>query len=1252
MTVSISRMNIEYYLSSTAKGDGNFSEVKDLTSYYLEAGAPAGRWFGAGLQGISMNAGDQVEKRHARKLFDELVDPLTGVALGRRPMKTQQTPTGATTPKGQQAKAKREAVAGFDLTFSVPKSVSVFWALADPATQGRLYAAHQTAIEQTLAWLEAEVVQARSGHGGVAHVDVQGLVGTSFDHWESRAGDPQLHTHAVIANRVQRKEDGQWVTLDSYTLHRHVVAASEMYNGLLFDEVQRRTGAVAEQRGGQIQVTLPSVDSTNADIVTVDETAESRFRVELAGIPDELLHEFSTRSVAVELEKEKLIAEFLEKYGRSPDTEEIIKLRQQATLSTRTAKSKESVPLHRQMFLWKERAHAEGFDISKVVSDALSGEATVIEAATLPQLAVDQIAGYVLQEVATNRPSFAKANLVAATNRLLMTVRCHTPQTRLALVDRITETAIASAVQLSPHRMGTPAQSESNLVRNGHSIFDQPGSWLYSTQHLLDMENMLRAAATTESGPTLSDAEGVQEHLAEVEVGDGHHLAADQARAAHEVLTSTRQINAIIGPAGTGKTTTMRGIHSAWTNQFGAGSVVGLAPSAVAASVLSEEVGMVTENVAKWLHESVGPGAETRTAKYGQTQARLDALNTRLAQEPKNANLVRSIAQVHAKMTSLLAEQAKYTIRPDQLLIVDEASMASTGDLASLTAQVQAAGAKLLLVGDPAQLEAVEAGGFLGWMERAEYSSSLSSVWRFKNDWEAAASLQLRKGMPDEGKPEVFDIYRQNDRITECEPGGGHEAAYSQWLTATTSEEPVETILIGADNESVLDLNTRAQKDLLSLGIVTESPTPAKLRSNQAHIGDVLLARKNDRRIMDDSGSFIKNGTRVTITDIQRDGSIVGTRTDTHERILIPREYLRESTELGYAVTAHRSQGVTVDKAYFAVKEGLGRELLYVGMTRGKHLNQLFVETPENSESHAPDVWGMYKIEERTTADEVLLGILANSTAVKLATEEQDAAHGAANDVGRLVSEYDHLNTAISTRQLGEWVTGAYGTDTLRDLQRNPDWRKLVRAWVPGQAPNDEVPAQLPEILEAIKQQPTSSPKTFEQLLTKAQPVTPEEVRIAGLLEQKISTRLNYLEAVAKDEKPTWIKEVESGVSGTPNPKLLRATLLWRELADQQEATFAAGEPDQSHTRLKDQWNQLKKVQISALTGHPFQEYTESVPDIATAEPVWDEPDYGLDPNEFDMDWPDDWDRRITSDPMEPAPSSVDPGGLVIPLLE
>lgn len=1178
MTVSIGRMNINYYLSTTAKQDGKITPVKDLTSYYLQTGAPAGRWFGAGLKGLSLTEGDTVQRNHARALFDKLVDPLTGKPLGRRPIASRQAPQGATTPKGAPAKSKREAVAGFDLTFSVPKSVSVLWALADPATQGRLYAAHQAAIAQTIAWLEAEVIQARSGHGGVAHVDVEGLIGTSFDHWDSRAGDPQLHTHAVIANRVQRVADGQWVTLDSYTLHRHVVAASELYNGLLFDEVQRRTGAVAEQRGGELSFSFTDTsvteDPTHIAPTPLDSsTAESRYSVELAGIPEELIAKFSTRSRAVETETERLIAEYVQMHNCRPSQADLLNIRRQATLATRTAKPAEAKPLSIQMFDWKQQARDAGFNVSQIIADALAGDTTLIEASTLPAPVIERIASYVLHEVSTKRPTFTRANIHAATSRLLMTVRCHTSAARLELTDRITNDVITKAVQLSPERMGTPAEASSHLVRNGHSIFDTPESWLYSTQHQLNLEESLQNAATVDAGPHLEATDELTRLLTTLEVGQGHTLAADQAKAAEEVLTSHKRITAIIGPAGTGKTTTMRAIHTAWSKTHGAGSVVGLAPSAVAASVLAEEVAMATENVAKWLYESTGPGAAHRAEQFHTTEQRLNTLTQRQQQEPNNKTLQRNITQLHAQLTKLLADQAKFTLKENQLLIIDEASMASTNDLVALNTQAEAVGAKILLVGDPAQLEAVEAGGFLGWMERAQKSSHLNSVWRFKNDWEAEASLRLRKG-----DHKIIDTYRKQGRITDCDPGEANEYAYKDWLQATTGPNNVQTILIGPDNESVLDLNTRAQQDLISLGHVTPGEHTATLRSNQAHPGDILLARKNDRHLTDEDGVFIKNGSRITINTVNPDGSIHGTRTDTGKHITLPASYLKNSTELGYAVTAHRSQGVTVDRAFCSVKEGLGRELLYVGMTRGKQQNQLYVETPDTAEDHSPDNWGIYKIERTTTHNGVIAGIMANSTAVLLAQEERNAAHGAANDLARYVSEYEHLDNSIRNRELTEWINRATNTPgLLRDLQNSPNWSALVNAWVPGSEPLFPEEITVEKLKQAVDDHHTEHTATFEGLIRKAHPITPEEQRICELLEHKISARLTFVTRNLLEDPEPWIETLPTGtISPTPTNGLLRAVVLWRELSDQQEELEAYGEPPRTERRLNRYFQRLK----------------------------------------------------------------------------
>lgn len=333
-----SRISIDYYLESAAAGDGAQVGTRDLTAYYTETQAPVGRWWGRGLAGAHLEPNQQVEKWAAKRIYEDFVDPVTGETLGRRPIEKTTAPADTRTPTGTTARAERDAVAGFDLTFSVPKSVSVLWALAGPQLQGQLYAAHQQAVEECLAWVEAHVAQARAGHGGVAKVAVKGVIASLFDHWDSRAGDPQLHTHAVLANRVQRIGDGEWVTLDSYTLHRYVVAVSEMYNSVLYDRIAASTGAVAELRDGAgvfagtdaawllEQLEEPGVDGRNP-------------RAELTGIPDGLLEEFSLRSAEIEAVTDARVREWEQDHRRPMPKVLILKVRQEATLSTRKAKT-------------------------------------------------------------------------------------------------------------------------------------------------------------------------------------------------------------------------------------------------------------------------------------------------------------------------------------------------------------------------------------------------------------------------------------------------------------------------------------------------------------------------------------------------------------------------------------------------------------------------------------------------------------------------------------------------------------------------------------------------------------------------------------------------------------------------------------------------------------------------------------------------------------------------------------------------
>jgi conjugative relaxase-like TrwC/TraI family protein len=111
----------------------------------------------------------------------------------------------------------RQPVAGYDVTFSPAKSVSALWATADIGVKEQVATAHYEAVDDILRLIEQQAAFTRTGDGGIAQINTRGVIATAFDHWDSRSGDPQLHTHLVIANRVQ-SDDGKWRTLDGRVL--------------------------------------------------------------------------------------------------------------------------------------------------------------------------------------------------------------------------------------------------------------------------------------------------------------------------------------------------------------------------------------------------------------------------------------------------------------------------------------------------------------------------------------------------------------------------------------------------------------------------------------------------------------------------------------------------------------------------------------------------------------------------------------------------------------------------------------------------------------------------------------------------------------------------------------------------------------------------------------------------------------------------------------------------------------------------
>lgn len=1159
MTVSISKMSIDYYLEHAATGDG---ATRDLTSYYTETKAPAGTWFGRGLTGLSgLQAGQKVSEYAVRAVYEDQADPATGQQLGRPRMRSQPTPKGARTPAGRPQKDQRDGVAGFDLTFSPPKSVSALWALAGPELQDRLHAAHRQATEETLRWVEDNVLQSRAGHGGVAHVQVKGMVASMFDHWDSRAGDPQLHTHVVIANRVQRVLDDHWVTLDSYTLHRHVVAISEMYNSVLFDRLADQVGAVAEPRT-EADVEIEQVLSQAAVDEEVPAQATPPQRTELAGVPDRLIEEFSQRSAQIVARTDELVEVYRQETGREPTKREIVRMRQQATLQNRPDKTDENgATLPEKMQSWRRRAFLAGVEPAQVIRDAVGHDVTWISPESLTDEIRDRIAEWILTDNSARRTTFTRANVRASAERVLRLVRCRDVGSRTRLVDEVVDRALAQSVSLSPTRSIAPETDDVSVILRGSSVFDhRRHAGVYTTVEVMADEEHLLARTESGTGPQLNDSAVAS--FTEWRSEKGYALSADQLRAAQETMSSARGLTAIIGPAGTGKTTTMAAITKVWQSEFGTDSVTGLAPSAVAAGVLADEIGIDCDNTAKWLYESVGEGAARRAERVRTREAALAALEANPGQDAHAERL-------RAQLAADYAMQAKFTMRQGQLLILDEASMISTAQLAQLSRQAERAGAKILMVGDPAQLESVEAGGFLGHVERNLDHSILTSVWRFKNEWERAASLRLRRG-----DASVLKQYEKAGRLHGHPESDPADLAYSAWQEDQASGR--SSILIASDNATVAELNERAHVDRVMAGTVDVEQTVILRQEAVAGVGDVLLARRNDRQIRDSSGQFVTNGTRMTVTSILPDGSATARVESNGAEIRLDSDYLAGSVELGYATTAHRSQGVTVDTSHVVAGSGLRRELFYEAMTRGRAANHAYVELKADAD-HSPDQWDLlHAPDPGETPRAVLTPVVENASAERSAHEVRDDELGWANDFGRLCFEADHLGWASRVSRTKEWITTTFPPEVHDHIYSDEQWDSLVTA---DPARTFRGRADTAESIGDIVRQCAPEPSQSSSLVPEVHPHTDDQQRLWNKLKADIEDQVSARLAVLRRDPPDWFKEVEAAhPEPTQREQVMRDLVVWRAVSQQTNATSAYGTKPPAGSYLRPYWDRLRSV--------------------------------------------------------------------------
>src|SRR5829696_6954587 len=378
----------------------------------------------------------------------------------------------------KSSRPRAQTVAGYDLTFSPVKSVSTLWAVAEPAVAAAIEKAHQAAVTDALAFIEKHALFTRTGPQGIRQVNVRGLVAAAFTHRDSRAGDPDLHTHVAVANKVQTL-DGRWLSIDGRVLFKANVAASETYNTSLEQHLRDALGVRFAAR--------PGADPGKRPIR------------EIIGVYPRLNQRWSTRRAHIETRRGELAIQFQHDHGRPPTPVEALHLAQQATLETRDAKH-EPRSLAEQRSTWMSEASAVLGGRSAVASMVATA---LTPAAEPPRIAdahwVAQTADRVLAALEETRSTWQMWHVRAEAQRHVRTVDVPAEHANTLIDLLVNEVLQHRSVALAAPPDGIEEPGALRRV-DGSSVYTVAGADLYTSQRILDAELRLVATAGRRDG--------------------------------------------------------------------------------------------------------------------------------------------------------------------------------------------------------------------------------------------------------------------------------------------------------------------------------------------------------------------------------------------------------------------------------------------------------------------------------------------------------------------------------------------------------------------------------------------------------------------------------------------------------------------------------------------------------------------------------------------------------------------------------
>nr|WP_120492045.1 MobF family relaxase [Corynebacterium lactis] len=983
-----------YLLRNVATADVDTSVGTRLGDYYQETGTPPGRWFGRGIAGLHSTVvtdGSVVDKEHMAALYGEGLHPeadakiAAGAAIadvqlgraypiysggdevlaeiakrekqfryeqGRRPDTDERNTIAVDTARAHYTAATgfdhaspreilawvnekknsvRQATAGFDLTFSPAKSISVLWALGDDDTRKTIESVHAQCVNDTLDWVDQTALRTRCEVAGVKQLTrTRGLIAAQFVHYDTRSGDPDLHTHCLISNKVQGP-DGKWRSVDSRSLMASAVSASTHYNALMMQRLREELG-----------LSFTNYESDPAKLPVW----------EVAGVDPSLLAHFSKRRLGARPRFEQLCADYRANHGRSPGLRATRKLWQKAVLDTRPNKD-EARSLAQLCKGWREEIAAE-FGTQVVADIVRSVHAAQDARAAAPAVDSDNWVDFVsarsrsaLALAVSRRSEFRRHHLRTAVEQDLAQFDFPTATARAQATDVVLRRALNDAIRLTPQ---ASYRIPGRLLGEDGELFDRSADQIvYTTAEVIAAENTVLESTVEPTAHIVTNAE-IDAALDRHQQLRGFALNTGQEALARHLVATGMQTVAGVGPAGTGKTASMAVVADIWRS---AGhEVFAFAPSAVAATTLGEDIGETGHTLARATYMWRG--------KIGTSPRSIEAVEHVLGRK----------------------------ISAGDMLLVDEAGMASTDDLAAIVEIAEATGAVVRMVGDPYQLDAVETGGLFRTVCKRTSAVELDQVMRQGDDAEqATAGLAIRRG-----DPTGLELYHHRGWIAGGTSSHMIDGAVAAWLA--DFDRGRTSLLVASTNAVVAEANSRIQAEMIRRGTVQAQGswlarllrrTPPHTRLGDGHtafIGDTILTRNNHNAPQPDGTTLrVLNGQKWTIDHIDRDGAITAINAESGRSIILDSDYVRHHCQLGYASTIHRAQGVTVDCTHAVVDASTDRRGLYVALTRGKHENRLWTITdPRLDEAEEAGHLHMDGDAEPATAMGVLERIVAHDS--------------------------------------------------------------------------------------------------------------------------------------------------------------------------------------------------------------------------------------------------------------------------------